>query len=108
MSVIASKCPEITVNVVDINAERIALWNHEDLEQLPVYEPGLAELVGQQRGKNLFFTTEVERAIEEADIVFISVNTPTKTYGRGKGQAADLKYIELAARTIGKVSKSDK
>ena len=108
MSVIASKCPEITVNVVDINSERIALWNHEDLEQLPVYEPGLAELVGQQRYKNLFFTTEVERAIDEADIVFISVNTPTKTYGRGKGQAADLKYIELAARTIGKVSKSDK
>ena len=108
MTVIASQCPEITVNVVDINSERIELWNHDDLDQLPVYEPGLAELVVQQRGKNLFFTTEVERAIEEADIIFISVNTPTKTYGKGKGQAADLKYIELAARTIGSVSTSDK
>ena len=108
MTVIASQCPDIMVNVADINPERIALWNHDDLDQLPVYEPGLAELVGQQRGKNLFFTTEVERAIEEADIIFISVNTPTKTYGKGKGQAADLKYIELAARTIGKVSTSDK
>ncbi|MBL6611640.1 MAG: nucleotide sugar dehydrogenase [Flavobacteriaceae bacterium] len=108
MTVIASQCPEITVNVADINPERIALWNHEDLDQLPVYEPGLAELVGQQRGKNLFFTTEVERAIQEADIIFISVNTPTKTYGKGKGQAADLKYIELSARTIAKVATNDK
>jgi UDPglucose 6-dehydrogenase len=73
-----------------------------------VYEPGLDELVIKQRGKNLFFTIEVERVIEEADIVFISVNTPTKTYGKGKGQAADLKYVELAARTIGRVSNSDK
>ena len=108
MTVIASQCPEIKVNVADINPERIALWNHDDLDQLPVYEPGLAELVGQQRGKNLFFTTEVERAIEEADIIFISVNTPTKTYGKGKGQAADLKYIELSARTIAKVAITDK
>ena len=108
MTVIASQCPEIKVNVADINPERIALWNHKDLDQLPVYEPGLAELVGQQRGKNLFFTTEVERSIEEADIIFISVNTPTKTYGKGKGQAADLKYIELAARTIAKVATTDK
>jgi UDPglucose 6-dehydrogenase len=108
MTVIASKCPELIVNVADINSERIALWNHEDLDKLPVYEPGLAELVGQQRGKNLFFTTEVERVIEEADIIFISVNTPTKTYGKGKGQAADLKYIELSARTIAKVATNDK
>ena len=108
MTVIASKCREITVNVADINPERIALWNHEDLDQLPIYEPGLAELVGRQRGKNLFFTTDVERAIEKADIIFISVNTPTKTYGKGKGQAADLKSVELAARTIAKVSKTDK
>jgi UDPglucose 6-dehydrogenase len=108
MTVIASQCPEITVNVADINPERIALWNHDDLDQLPVYEPGLTELVGQQRGKNLFFITEVERAIEEADIIFISVNTPTKTYGKGKGLAADLKYIELSARTIAKVATTDK
>ena len=108
MAVIASKCPELIVNVVDIDPERISLWNHENLDKLPVFEPGLSELVDKQRGKNLFFTTEVERAIDEADIIFISVNTPTKTYGKGKGQAAELKYIELAARTIGKVSKSNK
>ena len=108
MTVIAHKCPEIKVTVVDINPERIARWNDDDLEQLPVYEPGLAELVGQTRGKNLFFSTDVEGAIEEADMIFISVNTPTKTYGKGKGQAADLKYIELSARTIAKASKSDK
>ena len=108
MTVIAHKCPEIKVTVVDINPERIAQWNDDDLEQLPVYEPGLAELVGQTRGKNLFFSTDVEGAIKEADMIFISVNTPTKTYGKGKGQAADLKYIELSARTIAKASKSDK
>ena len=108
MTVIASQCPDINVNVVDINSERIALWNHKDLDQLPIYEPGLSKLVHQQRGKNLFFSIEVERAIQEADIIFISVNTPTKTYGKGKGQAADLKYIELSARTIAKVATNDK
>ena len=108
MSVIASKCPNIIINVVDINSNRIALWNHKDLNQLPIYEPGLAELIEKQRGKNLFFTTDVEKSIEEADIIFISVNTPTKTYGKGKGQAADLKYIELCARTIAKVATTDK
>ncbi|MFM1913903.1 MAG: UDP-glucose 6-dehydrogenase [Bacteroidota bacterium] len=108
MTVIASQCPEIMVHVTDINPERIALWNNNDFDLLPVYEPGLAELVRRQRGKNLFFTTEVERAIEEADIIFISVNTPTKTYGKGKGQAADLKYIELSARTIAKAANSNK
>ena len=108
MAVIASKCPKITVNVVDINSDRIALWNHEDLGKLPIYEPGLAEIIGQQRGKNLFFTTEVENAIKQAQIIFISVNTPTKTFGKGKGQAADLKYIELSARTIAKAATDDK
>jgi UDPglucose 6-dehydrogenase len=108
MTVIASRCAEITVNVADINPERISLWNHEDLDQLPIYEPGLAELVAKQRGKNLFFTTNVEQAIEKADIIFISVNTPTKTYGKGKGLAADLKFIELCARTIAKVATNDK
>ena len=108
MTVIAHKCPEIKVTVVDINPERIARWNDSDLEQLPVYEPGLAELVEKTRGKNIFFSTDVEGAIEEADMIFISVNTPTKTYGKGKGQAADLKYIELSARTIAKASKTDK
>ncbi|HDZ15616.1 hypothetical protein LCGC14_1073890 [marine sediment metagenome] len=108
MSVIASQCPEIQVTVVDINQERIDRWNDEDLDKLPIYEPGLKEIVGANRGKNLFFSTEVDKAIDEAEIIFISVNTPTKTYGKGKGQAADLKFVELCARNIAKVATSDK
>ncbi|SKB83021.1 nucleotide sugar dehydrogenase, partial [Parapedobacter luteus] len=108
MSVIAQKCPHITVTIVDINEKRIAAWNDPDLSKLPVYEPGLAEVVGEARGRNLFFTTEGDRAIDEADMIFISVNTPTKTYGKGKGMAADLKYIELCARQIAAAATSDK
>jgi len=108
MSVIASKCPSIKVNVIDLNADRIKLWNSNDLNDFPIYEPGLAEIVLENRGKNLFFSTKVEKAIEDADMIFIAVNTPTKTYGEGRGQAAELKYIELCARTISKVAKSDK
>lgn len=108
MSVIASQCPEIQVTVVDISTERIAAWNSTDLDKLPVYEPGLKELVGQTRGKNLFFSNDIDTAIDEAEIIFISVNTPTKTYGKGKGQAADLKNIELCARNIAKVAKTNK
>lgn len=108
MSVIASQCPEIEVTVVDINQERIDRWNDSNLDNLPVYEPGLKELVQENRGKNLFFSTNVDKAIDEAQIIFISVNTPTKTYGKGKGQAADLKYIELCARNIAKVAKDNK
>lgn len=108
MSVIAKQCPEIQVTVVDINKERIAQWNTSDLDNLPIYEPGLKEIVGERRGKNLFFSTEVDKAIDEAQMIFISVNTPTKTYGKGKGQAADLKFIELCARNIAKVAKDDK
>src|SRR6056297_1029971 len=108
MSVIANKCPEIQVTVVDINETRIAQWNTENLDNLPIYEPGLKEIVGESRGKNLFFSTEVDKAIDEAQMIFISVNTPTKTYGKGKGQAADLKYVELCARNIAKVAKTDK
>lgn len=108
MSVIASKCPEIKVTVVDINAKRIAAWNDVNLDNLPIYEPGLKEIVANTRNKNLFFSTEIDEAIDEADAIFISVNTPTKTYGKGKGQAADLKYIELCARNIAKVAKEDK
>ena len=108
MSVIASQCPEIQVTVVDINKERIDQWNTEDLDKLPIYEPGLKEIVGKSRGKNLFFSMEVDKAIDEAQIIFISVNTPTKTYGKGKGQAADLKFIELCARNIAAVAKDDK
>ena len=108
MSVIASQCPEIQVTVVDINQQRIDLWNDSNLDNLPIYEPGLKELVKATRGKNLFFSTEVDKAIDEAEVIFISVNTPTKTYGKGKGQAADLKYIELCARNIAKVAKTNK
>ncbi len=108
MSVIAQKCPDIKVTVVDINESRIAAWNHEDLEKLPVYEPGLDSVVEEARGRNLFFSTDVDKAIDEAEMVFISVNTPTKTYGKGKGMAADLKYIELCARQIARVAKQDK
>jgi len=108
MSVIALKCPEIKVTVVDLNESRIAAWNEEDLDKLPVYEPGLAEVVQEARGRNLFFSTEVDRAIEEADMIFIAVNTPTKNYGEGKGMAADLKFVELCARQIARIAKNDK
>ncbi|MFI2744569.1 UDP-glucose 6-dehydrogenase [Zhouia sp. PK063] len=108
MAVIALKNPNINVHVVDINAQRIAAWNDEDLSKLPVYEPGLDEVVGQCRGKNLFFSTEVNKAIDLCEMIFISVNTPTKTYGVGKGMAADLKYIELCARQIAEVATTDK
>ncbi|WP_116790678.1 UDP-glucose 6-dehydrogenase [Flavobacterium psychrotrophum] len=108
MAVIAAKCPEIKVTIVDLNAARIAAWNDENLDNLPVYEPGLDAIVAQARGRNLFFSTEVEKAIDEAEMIFISVNTPTKTYGLGKGKAADLKFIELCARQIASVAKSDK
>ncbi len=108
MAIIAQKCPHIQVTVVDLNEHRIAAWNDSDLNNLPIYEPGLGEIVAESRGRNLFFSTEVEKAIDEAQVVFISVNTPTKTYGSGKGMAADLKYIELCARQIAQVSKTDK
>ena len=108
MAVIALKCPHIQVTVVDLNAERIAAWNDADTNNIPVYEPGLAEIVAATRGKNLFFSTEVDAAIDAAEMIFISVNTPTKTYGKGKGMAADLKYIELCARQIARVSKDNK
>ena len=108
MAVIAQKCPHIKVTVVDLNIERIERWNDKDVENIPVYEPGLGEIVKHSRGKNLFFSTEVDKAIDEAQLIFISVNTPTKTYGSGKGMAADLKYIELCARQIARVSKDDK
>lgn len=108
MAVIAQKCPEINVTVVDLNEQRIADWNDKNLDKLPIYEPGLKEVVAEARGRNLFFDTNVDKAIDEAEMIFISVNTPTKTYGKGKGMAADLKYIELCARQIAKVSKTDK
>lgn len=108
MAVIAQKCPHIQVTVVDLNEQRIADWNDPNPENIPIYEPGLSEIVAESRGENLFFSTEVDKAIDEAQMIFISVNTPTKTYGKGKGMAADLKYIELCARQIARVAKQNK
>ena len=108
MSVIAQKNPNIKVTVVDLNTERIAAWNDTSLDTLPIYELGLSEVVAEARGRNVFFSTEVDKAIDDAEMIFISVNTPTKTYGIGKGMSADLKYIELCARQIARVATSDK
>ena len=105
MTMIARKCPDVRVDVVDINAERIAAWNSDSL---PVFEPGLDEIVRHSRGKNLFFSTDVDAAVDAADIVFISVNTPTKTYGYGAGSASDLRFVESCARKIAEVSKRGK
>ena len=107
MAVIALKCPHINVTVVDTNPEKIKLWNGP-LDSLPVYEPGLAEVVGATRGRNLFFSEDIPGNIEKAEMIFMAVNTPTKTKGEGAGMAADLRYIEASARDIAKYSKSDK
>ena len=107
MAVIALKCPGIKVTVVDLNAERIAAWNGP-LENLPIYEPGLSEVVEKARGRNLFFSTEVDKSIDQAEMIFMAVNTPTKTEGEGAGMAADLRYIEACAINIAQVSKTDK
>lgn len=105
MAMIALKAPDIQVTVVDMNAARIAAWNSDTL---PVYEPGLDDVVKQRRGKNLFFSTDVHGGITAADIIFVAVNTPTKTYGVGAGRAADLRYIESVARTIADVATTPK
>jgi len=105
MAMIAAKCPQYKVTVVDINAERIAAWNSE---KLPIYEPGLLEVVKIARGRNLFFSTNIAQAINEAEVIFVSVNTPTKTFGEGTGKAADLQYWEKTARDIIKASTTDK
>src|SRR5690606_24911648 len=108
MAVLALKNPEIKITVIDVNQERINAWNDTNLDLLPVYEPGLAEIIAKTRNVNLFFSTDVDQAIDDAEMIFISVNTPTKTYGAGKGMAADLKYIELCARQIARVATSPK
>jgi UDPglucose 6-dehydrogenase len=108
MAIIALKCPDIRVTIVDVNEKKIEAWNSDDVDDLPVYEPGLAEIVFKTRNKNLFFSTDLKKAINEGDIIFMSVNTPTKSYGVGKDKAADLKYIELCARQIAEYSTSDK
>ncbi len=105
MAMIAHKCPQYKVTVVDINPTRIAQWNSDDL---PIYEPGLDKIVKTIRGRNLFFSTEIEHGIKEAEIIFVSVNTPVKTFGAGTGMAADLQYWEKTARQILKCSESSK
>ncbi|MBP5246645.1 MAG: nucleotide sugar dehydrogenase [Fibrobacter sp.] len=105
MTVIADKCPDVKVTVVDINQARIDAWNSDSL---PIFEPGLDEVVKRARGRNLFFTTDIPNAVREADIIFVSVNTPTKTFGRGAGKASDLQYWEKTAREILEVATNDK
>jgi UDPglucose 6-dehydrogenase len=105
MAMITAKAPDIQVTVVDMNSTRIDAWNSD---RLPIYEPGLDEIVRRTRGKNLFFSTDVEGAIREADMIFVAVNTPTKTYGMGAGRAADLRYVESVARTIANAAKTSK
>jgi UDPglucose 6-dehydrogenase len=105
MAMIAHKCPQYRVTIVDINPERIAQWNSD---RLPIYEPGLDEIVKAARGRNLFFSTDIEKGIQDSDIIFVSVNTPTKTFGVGAGMAADLQYWEKTARQILESATSDK
>ncbi|MFH1123521.1 MAG: nucleotide sugar dehydrogenase [Pseudomonadota bacterium] len=105
MAMIAAKCPQYRVAVVDIDEKKIQAWNSD---RLPIYEPGLDELVKKTRNKNLFFSTEIEKGIEESEIIFVSVNTPTKTFGQGAGRAADLQYWEKTARQILAHSKTGK
>ncbi len=108
MAVIAQKNPDISVTVVDINENRIAAWNSNNLNELPIYEPGLSAVIKEARGRNLFFSTDINNAIINSEMIFISVNTPTKTSGKGKGFAADLKYVKLCAKQIADISISDK
>tara|TARA_B100001250_G_scaffold224022_1_gene192089 strand:+ start:1168 stop:2553 length:1386 start_codon:yes stop_codon:yes gene_type:complete len=108
MAVIAQKNPNITVTVVDINENRIEAWNSSNFDELPIYEPGLADVVKEARGRNLFFSSDVNNSIVNSEMIFISVNTPTKTSGEGKGFAADLKYIEKCAKQIADVAITDK
>lgn len=105
MAMIAKQCPDIEVHVVDLNQARIDQWNSEEL---PIYEPGLDEVVREARGRNLKFSTQVDSAISEANIIFIAVNTPTKSFGIGAGRAANLEFIEKCARQIAKCSKGHK
>ncbi len=107
MAVIADKCPNIQINVVDINQQRINDWNNIDLQKLPIFEPGLDKIISRCRGKNLHFSTAVELNISKADLIFISVNTPTKTQGHGAGQASDLKWVDASARKISQYAKGE-
>ena len=97
MAVIADHCPEYRITVVDIDARRIDAWNSP---RLPIYEPGLDQVVARCRGRNLFYSTDIPKGVREADIIFVSVNTPTKTFGSGAGRASDLQFVERTARQI--------
>ena len=104
MAVIADNCPKIQIEVVDVSEERINSWNSKDLDKLPIYEPGLSEIIGRCRGKNLHFSTSIKEKINNADMIFISVNTPTKKKGIGAGKASDLKWVEASARQVAEYS----
>ena len=108
MAVIAHECPDIVVQVVDDDKKKIEAWNSKNLNELPIYEPGLSEIVKKTRGKNLFFSEDTDKAICESQMIFLAVNTPTKTKGEGKGFAADLSNVEKCAKRIAKLSKSKK
>ena len=108
MAVIALKCPEIKVTVVDHNQKKIDLWNDSDLSKIPVFEPGLAEIIEKTRDKNLFFSVNIDQAIEDSEMIFMAVNTPTKTSGLGAGMASDLKYVEKCAKNIRDAASSKK
>ena len=108
MAVIAHECPEVRVTVVDTNIEKIKAWNSPNLDKLPVYEPGLKDLVTKTRNKNLFFSTDIDNAIVKAQMIFLAVNTPTKKDGQGKGYAADLTNIVKCSERIAKVSTESK
>ncbi len=107
MAVIAEKCPHITVTVVDINKKRIESWNSENFENLPVFEPGLKEIIKKNRGKNLFFSNNVQKEIESSNMIFLCVNTPTKIRGIGAGKASDLKWLEICANEISTYAKNN-
>ena len=107
MAVIADRCPDIQINVVDLNEERINDWNDNDLKNLPIFEPGLDQIIKRCRNRNLYFSTNIKENIANADMVFISVNTPTKTKGIGAGQAVDLKWVESSAREISLYAKGE-
>ena len=108
MAVIANECPQLKVVVVDQNQKKIKSWNNKSLKELPIYEPGLKELIEKTRNKNLYFSEDIDKAIEESDIIFMAVNTPTRKTGKGKGFAADLTNVEACAKRIALKSKSDK
>ena len=107
MAVIADNCPKIKVTVVDINKERIESWNSENFEDLPVFEPGLKEIIKKNRGTNLFFSNNVQKAIESSNMIFLCVNTPTKVKGLGAGKASDLKWLEICANEISTYARND-